>query len=76
MIDPSDFDTVTLWSPEATILYATEEGRIGNQLDGERERIREALRGEPQTRAGGGALSVMLPLTFESGVGSGPRPSS
>ena len=52
VVDPSDFDTVTLWSPEAEILYATEEGRIGNQLDGERERIRAALRDEPQTRAG------------------------
>ena len=34
VIDPSDFDTVTLWSPNAEILYATEEGRIGNRLDG------------------------------------------
>lgn len=69
VVDPSDFDTVTLWSPEATILYATDEGRIGNQLDGERERIRAALRNEPQTERAGGALSVMLPLTFESGAG-------
>lgn len=69
VIDPSSFDTVTLWSPSAEILYATEEGRIGNRLDGERERIRVALRGNPQTRAFGGVLSVMLPLRFASGVG-------
>ncbi|MGZ8581011.1 MAG: hypothetical protein ACXWW9_06970 [Actinomycetota bacterium] len=69
VIDPSDFDTVTLWSPNAEILYATEEGRIGNRLDGERERIRSALRGSPQTRVSGGTVSVMLPLRFESGVG-------
>ena len=69
VIDPSDFDTVTLWSPTAEILYATEEGRIGNQLDGERDRIREALRGAPQTRVSDGSVSVMLPLRFESGVG-------
>ena len=69
VIDPSSFDTVTLWSPSAEILYATEEGRIGNRLDGERERIRVALRGSPQTRVSGGVLSIMLPLRFESGVG-------
>ena len=69
VIDPSDFDTVTLWSPTAEILYATEEGRIGNQLDGERDRIREALRGAPQTRVSDSSVSVMLPLRFESGVG-------
>ena len=57
VIDPSDFDTVTLWSPTAEILYATEEGRIGNQLDGERDRIREALRGAPQTRVSDGTVS-------------------
>ena len=70
VIDPSSFDTVTLWSPGAEILYATEEGRIGNRLDGERERIRVALRGTPQTRVSGGVISIMLPLRFESGVGS------
>jgi hypothetical protein len=69
VIDPSGFDTVTLWSPSAEILYATEEGRIGNRLDGERERIRVALRGTPQTRVSGGVISIMLPLRFESGVG-------
>ena len=69
VIDPSSFDTVTLWSPSAEILYATEEGRIGNRLDGERERIRVALRGTPQTRTSGGVISVMLPLRFASGVG-------
>ncbi|MDH5224239.1 MAG: hypothetical protein OEW46_05670, partial [Actinomycetota bacterium] len=69
VIDPSDFDTVTLWSPNADILYATEEGRIGNRLDGERERIRSALRGNPQTRTVGNTVSVMVPLVFESGVG-------
>lgn len=69
VVDPSDFDTVTLWSPTAEILYATEEGRIGNRLDGERDRIREALRGAPQTWISNGTVSVMLPLRFESGVG-------
>ena len=69
VIDPSHFETVTLWSPNAEILYATEEGRIGNRLDGERERIRSALRGNPQTRVADGVVSVMLPLRFESGVG-------
>lgn len=69
VIDPSNYDTVTLWSPNADILYATEEGRIGNRLDGERERIRSTLRGNPQTRTVGSIVSVMVPLRFESGVG-------
>ncbi|HVF08117.1 MAG TPA: hypothetical protein VNC60_06025 [Actinomycetota bacterium] len=69
VIDPSNFDTVTLWSPDAEILYASEEGRIGNRLEGERDRIRTAIRGNPQTRVSDGIVSVMLPLHFESGVG-------
>jgi hypothetical protein len=69
VIDPSDFNSVALWSPDGQILYSTERGRIGNQLDGERDRIREALRGEPQTSTTDGELSIMLPLEFESGVG-------
>lgn len=69
VVDPSDFDTVTLWSPDAEILYGTEEGRIGNRLDGEQTRIKSALRGNPQTRVSGGVVSVMVPLHFESGVG-------
>jgi hypothetical protein len=69
VLDPSDFDGVRLWSPEGTILYATDEGRIGNQLDGERDRIREALRGKPQSVVANGEISVMVPLKFDSGVG-------
>jgi hypothetical protein len=69
VIDPSDFDTVTLWSADADILYSTEEGRIGNRLAGEGERIRAALREEPQISTSGGSVSVMVPMRFESGVG-------
>lgn len=69
VIDPSDFDSVTLWSPTADILYSTEEGRIGNRLAGEGERIRSVLREEPQIRTNDGTVSVMVPMRFESGVG-------
>lgn len=69
VIDPSDFDTVTLWSPTADILYSTEEGRIGNRLAGEGERIRSALREDPQISTNDGTVSVMVPMRFESGVG-------
>ena len=62
VIDPSDFDSVTLWSPTADILYSTEEGRIGNRLAGESERIRSALREEPQIRTNDGTVSVMVPM--------------
>jgi chromosome segregation ATPase len=69
VVDPSDFDVVTLYDPEATILYSTELGRIGNQLMGETDRIREALKGDAQTEDVGGMFSIMLPLRFRSGVG-------
>ena len=70
VLDPSDFDQVTMYSPEGTVLYATEEGRIGNELPGEKDRIREALKGTPQVSTYQGTVSVLLPFTFRSGVGS------
>jgi chromosome segregation ATPase len=70
VVDPSDFDQVTLYSPEGTVLYSTEEGRIGNDLPGEKDPIREALKGDPQVSTYQGTVSVLLPFTFRSGVGS------
>jgi signal transduction histidine kinase len=69
VIDPSDFDSVTLYSPEGTILYSTATSRIGTQLPGEKDPIKEALRGVPLTSEFDGTLSVKLPLRFRSGVG-------
>lgn len=69
VIDPSDFDSVTLYSPEGTILYSTATSRIGTQLPGEKDSIKEALRGVPLTGEFDGTLSVKLPLRFRSGVG-------
>jgi DNA repair exonuclease SbcCD ATPase subunit len=69
VIEPSGFDTVTLWSSTADILYSTEEGRIGNRLAGEGERIRSTLREGPQLSTNGGTVSAMVPMRFESGVG-------
>jgi signal transduction histidine kinase len=69
VIDPSDFDSVTLYSPEGTILYSTAASRIGTQLPGEKDAIKEALRGVPLTSEFDGTLSVKLPLRFRSGVG-------
>jgi chromosome segregation ATPase len=69
VIDPSDFDSVTLYSPEGTILYSTATSRIGTQLPGEKDSIKEALRGVPLTSEFDGTLSVLLPLRFRSGVG-------
>ena len=70
VVDPSDFDEVTVYSPEGTILYSTEEGRIGNELPGEKDRIKEALKDTPQVTTYQGTVSIMLPLRFRSGVGS------
>ena len=69
VIDPSDFDAVTLFSPEGTILYSTATTRIGTDLPGEKDSIKEALRGVPVTSDFNGTLSVDLPLRFRSGVG-------
>lgn len=69
VIDPSDYTTVTVWNEEGIILYSTEVGRIGNQLAGERTRIRSAIRGQAVTKLSGGEFSVMVPLEFSSGVG-------
>jgi len=69
VIDPSDFVSVTLYSPEGTILYSTAASRIGTQLPGEKDSIKEALRGVPLTDEFDGTLSVKLPLRFRSGVG-------
>ena len=70
VVDPSDFDQVTVYSPEGTILYSTEEGRIGNELPGEKDHIKEALKDDPQVTTFQGEVSIMLPLRFRSGVGS------
>jgi chromosome segregation ATPase len=69
VVDPSEFESVTLYSPEGMILYSTEQSLIGNLLAGEKGRIREALKGVPQTQDHDGAFSVMMPLRFRSGVG-------
>ena len=68
VLDPSSFQSVTLWSQDGQILYST-QGRIGNTLESERDRVREALRGIPQTQNIGGTFSVMVPLSLRSGVG-------
>ncbi len=69
VIDPSDFDSVTLFSPEGTILYSTATSRIGTELPGEKDALKDALRGIPVTTDFNGTLSVELPLRFRSGVG-------
>ena len=58
------------YSPEGTILYSTEEGRICNELPGEKDHIRDALKDIPVVTTYQGNVSIMLPLRFRSGVGS------
>jgi signal transduction histidine kinase len=70
VLDPSDFTTVTLFSASGEILFSTEDGNIGHQLSGERRRIRNAFRGQPQSRLIEGTLSVLVGLRFPSGVGN------
>ncbi len=70
VIDPSDFETVTLFSASGEILFSTEDGNIGQRLAGERSRIREAYRGQPQAKVVDHTLSVLVGLRFPSGVGS------
>ena len=70
VLDPSDFETVTLFSSSGEILFSTEDGNIGQRFVGERPRIRAAFRGEPQARLIDDTLSVLVGLRFPSGVGS------
>ncbi len=70
VVDPSDFETVTLFSGSGEILFSTEDGIIGQRLAGERRRIRDAYRGQPQARVVDNTLSVLVGLRFPSGVGS------
>ncbi len=69
VVDPSDFDHVTLFSGSGQILFSTEDGQIGQRLAGERTRIRDAFQSAPQLRISGDDLSVLVGLRFPSGVG-------
>jgi hypothetical protein len=69
VLDASDFETVTVFSPSGQILFSTERGVIGQRLPGERDRIHRAVRSDPQPVVAEGTLSVMVGLHFPSGVG-------
>jgi hypothetical protein len=69
VLDPTDFETVTLFSASGQILFSTSDGEIGHRLAGERTRIRDAFRGQAQLRFSGDDLTVMIGLRFPSGVG-------
>ena len=73
VIEPSGFDTVTLWSSTADILYSTEEGRIGNRLAGEGERIRSTLREGPQLSTNGGRPNCARPSPVATAAITFPR---
>src|SRR5688572_13964578 len=70
VLDPSDFTTVTLFSGSGEILFSTEDGNIGQHLAGERQRIKQAYRGQPQSELIDETLSVLVGLRFPSGVGN------
>jgi hypothetical protein len=70
VLEPTDFASVTVFSPEGRVLYSTEEVRIGNEMTGERDRIKEALKDTPQVSNFESTISVMIPLRFRSGVGA------
>ena len=67
VLDTSPIKSVTLWSADGQILYSTDTGRIGNQLPGERDRIKAAIVGTPQTTDLDGNFSVMVPFKLPSG---------
>ena len=70
VFDPSDFESVTLFGVNGEILFSTEDGNIGQQLTGERARIRAAFTGSPQTRLIDDRLIVTVGLHFPSGAGT------
>jgi hypothetical protein len=69
VIDPSDFETVTLYSGGGQILFSTQDGNIGHRLAGERSRIRGTFNGPPQAKIEDDTLTVTVGLHFPSGVG-------
>lgn len=69
VVDPSDFEDVTVYSTDGEILYSTQESLISSDMPAQRDRIREALRGTAQTQQDDGAIAVLLPLRLRSGVG-------
>ena len=69
VLDASDFERVTLYSGTGEIMFSTEDGTIGQRLDGERARVRAAYHGDPQVSIVDDTLSVLVGLRFPSGVG-------
>ncbi|HET9671685.1 MAG TPA: hypothetical protein VFQ40_02415, partial [Actinomycetota bacterium] len=69
ILDTSDFEHVTLFAASGQIVFSTEDGEIGQRRSGERGRIRDAFRGEPQLSFVGDEVSVLVGLRFPSGVG-------
>jgi signal transduction histidine kinase len=69
VVDPSPFDDVTVYSPDAEILYSTHESLISSDLPGQKDAIREAMRGTARVTSGDGTVGVIVPLRLPSGVG-------
>jgi chromosome segregation ATPase len=69
VIDPSAFDEVTVFSQDAEILYSTRESLISSDMPGERDAIREAIRGNARVTSHEGSVGVIVPLRLPSGLG-------
>jgi hypothetical protein len=66
VLDPSEFDEVTIWSPFGQVLYSTDIATIGERPPGEKARIRNVARGGTLTRSEDGTFSVLVPLRLRS----------
>ena len=74
VVYPSHFDSVTVYSPEGTILYSNEQVGSATRSRAPRTRSATCSDGRAVLRPyQGDTVSVMLPLRFQSGVGEPGR---
>jgi signal transduction histidine kinase len=65
--DPTPFDDVAIYSPDGTIIYATDTRLIGQRPTEARDPVRAAARGVVTIDQSDGQFSVLAPLSLRTG---------
>lgn len=67
VMDPTPYDDVAIWSPDGTIVYATDGSLIGQRPEEARSAVRNAItRGTVTSEQRSGKFSVLVPLRLRS----------
>ncbi|HXF36517.1 MAG TPA: hypothetical protein VNO17_04970, partial [Actinomycetota bacterium] len=61
----SPFTGLTLWDPEARIVFSTDPGTVGQQVVVVHERIRRVMRAGVETAVVGGTFQTWVPLRLK-----------